>query len=83
MDSIYRALETSQDVQGEVMAEVLMDDTIQTREMYGDLAELYRRASFEERKMIDKTLNILIERNLEELADEIIKTAAETEDAAA
>ena len=82
MEQIYEALNVSKDVQGQVVADALMDEIIQTRDMYGDLAGLYRRASFEERKVIDRTLNILIERNLEELADEIIRSAKEATNAA-
>ena len=79
IETIRKASEID-NIPGEVLSELLMDDMISTHNMYGDLVDLYDNADDAGKNTIDSVLKILVLENMKGIAKEILKRAKDQEE---
>lgn len=79
IETIRKASEID-NIPGEVLSELLMDDMISTHNMYGDLVDLYDNADDAGKNTIDSVLKILVLKNMKGIAKEILKRAKDQEE---
>ena len=79
IETIRKASEID-NIPGEVLSELLMDDMISTHNMYGDLVDLYDNADDAGKNTIDSVLKILVLKNMKDIAKEILKRAKDQEE---